>query len=111
MESAYHLADRLLKADVTAIFVFNDIMALGVCERAGERGLVIGKDIAIAGFDNREFSCGVEGGLTTVETPLNGIGRKCAELVIQQLNKRRIGRKRIFLPCTLHTRTSVSENS
>jgi LacI family transcriptional regulator len=109
MESAYNLVDKLIKAKVTAIFVFNDIMALGVCERAEECGLVIGKDIAIAGFDNREFSYGVKSGLTTVETPLNNIGRKCAELIIQQLNKRRIGKKRIFLPCTLHTRTSVSE--
>jgi LacI family transcriptional regulator len=110
LESACALADKLLDTGVTAIFVLNDIMALGVCEQAEKRGLVIGKDIAVAGFDNREFSRGVKGGITTVETPLNDIGRKCAELIIQQLNKRRIGKKRILLPCTLHPRTSTSEN-
>jgi LacI family transcriptional regulator len=107
-ESAYRLTEKLLKAGVTAIFAFNDIMALGASEKVEEKGLVVGKHIALAGFDNREFSRGVTGGITTVETPLNGIGRKCAELVIQQLDKRRVGKKRILLPCRLHVRTSVS---
>jgi LacI family transcriptional regulator len=111
MESAYKLTDKLLNTGVRAVFVFNDIMALGVYERAEERGFVVGKDVAVAGFDNREFSHGVKSGLTTVETPLNSIGRKCAELIIQQLKKRRISKKRILLPCTLHLRASVSENS
>jgi LacI family transcriptional regulator len=68
-ESAYNLAETLLETDVTAIFVFNDIMALGVCKRAEERGLVVGTDIAITGFDNREFSHGVKSGITTVAPP------------------------------------------
>jgi DNA-binding LacI/PurR family transcriptional regulator len=33
-------------------------MALGVHEKAGERGLVTGKNIAFAGFDNRDVSRG-----------------------------------------------------
>ncbi|MDR3145830.1 MAG: LacI family transcriptional regulator [Treponema sp.] len=107
--SAYNLTENLLRAGVTAIFVFNDIMALGVSEKVEEKGLSIGKHIALAGFDNREFSRGVAGGITTVETPLNDMGRKCAELIIQQLNKRRVGKKRILLPCRMHVRTSVSE--
>ncbi|MDR2160361.1 MAG: LacI family transcriptional regulator [Treponema sp.] len=106
--SAYHLTEELLKAGVTAIFAFNDIMALGASEKVEEKGLSIGKHIALAGFDNREFSRGITRGITTVETPLNGIGRKCAELVIQQLDKRRGGKKRILLPCKIHVRTSVA---
>jgi LacI family transcriptional regulator len=105
--SAYNLTDRLIEAGVTAIFAFNDVMALGVQERAGERGLVIGKDLALAGFDNRDLSHGINAGITTAETPLNGIGRKCAELIIKQLNSRRTSPKRFYLPCTLHIRSSV----
>jgi LacI family transcriptional regulator len=106
--SAYHLMEKLLKAGITAVFVFNDVMALGAGEKIEERGLVIGKQIALVGFDNREFSQGVMEGITTVETPLNAMGRKCAELIIQQLDKWRIGKKQILLPCKLHIRTSTS---
>jgi LacI family transcriptional regulator len=107
MTSAYNLADTLFDAGVTAIFAFNDDMALGVHEKAGERGLVTGKDIALAGFDNRDVSRGVKTGVTTAAPPLNGIGRKCAELIIKQLSSRRTNSKRFYLPCTLHIRPSV----
>ncbi|MDR2403668.1 MAG: substrate-binding domain-containing protein [Spirochaetaceae bacterium] len=104
-----NLTECLLRAGVTAIFVFNDIMILGVSEKVEEKGPTIGKHIVLVGFDNREFSLGVAGGITTAETPLNDMGRKCAELIIQQLNKRRIGKRRILLPCKLHIRISVSD--
>jgi LacI family transcriptional regulator len=106
-ESAYRLTGALLAAGVSAIFAFNDEMALGVQERAAERGLAVGKDIALAGFDNRELSRGVKTGITTVETPLNSIGRKCGELVIKQIKNRRAAKKTVYLPCTLHVRTPV----
>jgi LacI family transcriptional regulator len=108
-ESAYNLASELLEKKVTAIFAFNDVMALGAQERAAEKGLVIGKDISLAGFDNRDLSNGVKTGLTTTETPLNAMGRKCAELVIKQIGSRRPLSKRFYLPCTLCERASVGE--
>lgn len=106
-ESGYHLTEKLLEAGVTAIFAFSDVMALGAHEKAGERGLVIGKDLALAGFDNRDLSRGVKEGITTAETPLNGMGRKCAELIIKQLGSRRTVPKRFYLPCTVHERPSL----
>jgi LacI family transcriptional regulator len=105
--SAFNLADVLLDAGVTAIFAFNDTMALGVYEKAMERGYTIGKDIGLAGFDNRDLSHGVKTGITTAETPLNDMGRKCAEFIIKQLNGRWTGKKRFYLPCTLHERPSL----
>ena len=106
-ESAYILTEELLRKNVDAIFAFNDVMALGAFEKAEEQGLAIGKDLALAGFDNRDLSRGVKTGITTAETPLNAIGRKCAELVLKQLGSRRSPSKRFFLPCTLHVRSSA----
>jgi len=106
--SGYHMAALLLDRKVTAIFSFNDMMASGVYERASERGLQIGKDISLFGFDNRDISLGYIPALSTVEPPLNEIGRRSAEIILSQIKRRRIGKKRIYLPCTILERKSLA---
>jgi len=109
--SGYHLAGILLDQKVSAIFSFNDLMASGVYERAAERGLQIGKDISLFGFDNRDISQGYMPALSTVEPPLNEIGRRSAEIILNQIKRRRIARKRIYLPCTILERKSVNREA
>jgi LacI family transcriptional regulator len=107
--SGYRLAAKLLEQGVSAIFSFNDMMASGVYERAAERGLRIGKDISLFGFDNRIISQGYFPALSTVQPPLNEIGRRCAEIILGCIKRRRTGKKRILLPCTILERRSVSK--
>jgi len=109
--SGYHLAASLLDREVTAIFSFNDLMASGVYECAAERGLEIGKDISLFGFDNRDISLGYFPALSTVEPPLNKIGRRSAEIVLSEIKRRRTGKKRIYLPCTILERHSAARIS
>jgi LacI family transcriptional regulator len=108
--SGYSLSGPLLDKGVTAVFSFNDLMASGVYDRAVERGLVVGTDLSLFGFDNREISQGYIPSISTVEVPLNDMGRKCAEIILNQVKHRRIGKKRVLLPCTIHERKSVSKN-
>jgi len=105
--SGYHLAAILLDQKVSAIFSFNDLMASGVYERASERGLQIGKNISLFGFDNRDISQGYIPALSTVEPPLNEIGRRSAEIILNQIKNHRTGKKRIYLPCTILERNSA----
>ena len=105
--SGYYLATLLLDRGVTAIFSFNDLMASGVYQQAAERGLEIGKDISLFGFDNRDISQGYIPALSTVAPPLNEIGRRCAEIILSQIKRRRTGRKRIYLPCAILERSSL----
>jgi LacI family transcriptional regulator len=112
--SGYRLAGTLLDQGVTAIFSFNDLMASGIYERATERGLQIGKDISLFGFDNRDISLGYIPALSTVEPPLHEIGRKCAEIILGQMKRRHAGKMRVYIPCTILERHSVaplSDNS
>jgi LacI family transcriptional regulator len=109
--SGYRLSEILFDAGVTAIFSFNDLMASGVYERAVGRGLIIGGNLSLFGFDNRDISLGYTPQIATVEPPLNAIGRKCAEIILYQIKRRRIKKKRFYLPCTIHERKSVSENN
>ena len=107
--SGYMLASKLLDEGVSAIFSFNDLMACGVYERATERGVQIGKDISLFGFDNRDISQSYIPALSTVQPPLNEIGRYCAEIILNQINKPRTGGKRIYLPCTILERQSAAQ--
>ena len=86
-QSGYEAAKELLgNSDCTAFFCFNDLMAAGVYDYLDEKGLVPGKDISVAGFDNRTMSQYLKPALTTVEIPLVEIGRKSAELILNQIN-------------------------
>jgi len=105
--SGYRLAAHLIKKKVTAIFSFNDMMACGVYEQAAGLGLKIGKDISLFGFDNRGISQGYVPALSTVQPPLNEIGVRCAQLVINQIKLGRKIKKRISLPCAILERNSA----
>lgn len=86
-ESGYENAKALLEnSDYTAVFCFNDLMAAGVYDYLYEKNLTPGKDISVAGYDNRTMSQYIKPSLTTVEIPLYDIGRKSAELLLNQIN-------------------------
>ena len=56
-QSGYENTDILLEKGATAIFCMNDFMAGGTYDRLEELGLHAGKDVAVAGYDNREMAC------------------------------------------------------
>lgn len=53
-EDGYKLAEKLYRKcpDLTAIFVYNDVMATGVLDFFNDLGLRIPGDIAVVGYDN-----------------------------------------------------------
>ncbi len=113
--SGYRLSGPLLDTGVSAVFAFNDVMASGVYERCLERGLVVGKDIALFGFDNRDISLGYTPPISTVKPPLSGIGRKCAEIILNKIadqsdhtDTETFGR--ILLSCVVYERKSAGES-
>ena len=86
-KTGYENAKALLEgSDYTAVFCFNDLMAAGVYDYLYEKKLLPGKDISVAGYDNRTMSQYLKPALTTVEIPLVDIGRKSAELLLNQIN-------------------------
>lgn len=114
-ESGYKCTDELLDQGVTAIFCMNDIMAGGVYDRLEDRGLVPGKDVSVAGFDNRELSNFYHPPLTTTELPLYEIGYTACRKVIGMLKeeptdagKRECKETEIYEKCHLLVRASVN---
>ncbi|HZH63056.1 MAG TPA: LacI family DNA-binding transcriptional regulator, partial [Metabacillus sp.] len=87
-ESGYQQMLKLLALEEppTAVFAFNDDMAMGAIKAAKERGITIPGDLAIIGFDNVKMSSIIEPNLTTVDQPKYEIGKKAMELLIRLIN-------------------------
>lgn len=107
-QSGYAVTDALLESGVSAIFAFNDMMASGVYTRCIEKGLAVGRDISLFGYDNLDVSEGYTPAISSVEPSLYEMGRKSAELILQQLNHRKVENRSILLPCKLRIRESVA---
>jgi LacI family transcriptional regulator len=61
--------DLLIASDATAGIAYNDLMALGVVQRLTERGVKVGRDISVVGFDDIWLAPITQPALTTVHAP------------------------------------------
>jgi LacI family transcriptional regulator len=88
-EGGCRAANDLLTRDegITAIIGCNDWMALGAMSVAKNQGQVIGKDFAIAGYDDIPLASYSEPALTTVRQPIYEIGKQLAQSLIAQMTK------------------------
>lgn len=76
------------KAD--AVFVLNSNLAAYALEYINETGVRIPEDIAVACFDDVEYFRFSNPPVTAVAQPLEEIGTRAAELVLQRLNNARV---------------------
>lgn len=72
----------------TGIVALNDSMAIGAMHAGQARGLVIGRDLAVAGFDDSPMSQYLWPPLTTMRQPIREAGRKCVEILVALLEGR-----------------------
>ncbi|MCQ4934215.1 LacI family DNA-binding transcriptional regulator [Blautia faecis] len=109
-QSGYENTDILLEKGATAIFCMNDFMAGGTYDRLEELGLHAGKDVAVAGYDNREMACYEKPPLTTMALPLHDIGYKACQIIIGILTKEEVelDNGNCFVECIPCIRESVN---
>jgi LacI family transcriptional regulator len=91
----------------TAIFVANDLMALGVYEALKERDLRIPEDVSVVGYDDREVAQTMRPPLTTVLLPHHEMGRQAAEALIDGHFGPEGRQPQIKVECPLVERDSV----
>lgn len=107
-DQGYELGEQLIQSGVTAIFAHNDLMALGVMDYCSKAGLVVGKDIALIGFDNREISSVCRPTLSTVSLPLYDIGYTAAKILLDILGgTAEESQAKVLLDCTVIEREST----
>jgi LacI family repressor for deo operon, udp, cdd, tsx, nupC, and nupG len=80
-------ATRLLarKPTPTAVFCFNDEMAIGVMQTARRRGIRVPEDLSVVGFDDIRFARYLDPPLTTITQPMREIGEGCVRLLLESL--------------------------
>lgn len=83
-EKIRRLLDR--NNGITAIFCQNDNIALAAYDVCAERGLTIGEDISIVGYDNHSYSQHIRPELTTVNFPIKEMGIEAANGIIALIN-------------------------
>ncbi len=72
----------------TAYFCQNDLIAFGVIDALREKGLEPGYDISVLGYDNLEERAADDDnilGLTTIDNPLDVIGKRCGQILLNQV--------------------------
>jgi LacI family transcriptional regulator len=90
-----------------AILCVNDETAFGALHAAHERGLVVGQDIAIAGFDGVQVSRHTEPPLTTLDIPVPDIARQLAHMLLSSLNGDSPEQKEVIILPNLLIRAST----
>lgn len=95
----------------TAIFVANDSMALGAMDALREAGLRVPTDVAIVGYDNRNFTRLFRPKLTTVSMPTYQMGQQAAELLHQKLQGEAADREEVRICGRLYIRESCGAHA
>jgi len=91
-----------------AVFVLNDMMAIGAMTAIRRAGLSIPADISIVGFDDIELASAVTPSLTTIAQPIAEIARHATDLLIQRLGgSRKDENQRVILQASLIKREST----
>jgi LacI family transcriptional regulator len=103
-EQLFDLADP-----PTAVFAFNDLLAIGVIQAAQSRGLQVPEDVSVVGFDDLEFSTIVTPRLTTVRQPLEEMGRTAVSMLVRLLEHQRFETLHVQLGTRLVVRDSTAQ--
>ena len=110
IESGAVAASRLLarREPPTAIFCFNDEMAMGVYMTAHREGVRIPADLSVIGFDDIRYAACMEPPLTTIAQPMREIGEGTVRLLMQILRDPNVAPEPVTLPHILTVRSSTA---
>lgn len=108
-QSGWQMAQELLDIldPPTAIVTVNDLLALGAMRAAQERGLIVGKDVSITGFDDILLAEYAHPPLTTLHQPARQIGRMLCQTLIKVIRQEALDENQVILKPELIVRQST----
>jgi len=92
----------------TAIFAYNDLMAIRVMKAVRERGLRIPEDFSVVGFDDICLAPYSDPPLTTIAQPKYEIGQQAAMMLFERMHNRTKPAQRRLLETHLVIRQSTA---
>ncbi len=107
-KSGFEATRLLLEAPQrpTAIAACNDLMALGAMSAIQERGLVVGRDLAVTGFDDIPMVEHSHPPLTTIHQPIYQIGKMVCEQLVRLIQGEEPNPRQVILEPKLVVRQS-----
>lgn len=110
-KSGYEAMQRIIKAGTrgTALFAFNDDMAIGAMRACFDSGVSLPEAYSIIGFDNDQITQYIKPALTTINRPIGELCNKAAVLLKDEIKRKRKTPKQVVLPTKLVVRESVKK--
>lgn len=90
------------------IFTSNNDMALAVLKVAGNRELVIGRDLSLVTIDDSQWAAAMTPGITVVARPVEELGEIAVDKLLSEINQPDRSVEEIVLPTELIARGSVA---
>ncbi|MET9049848.1 LacI family DNA-binding transcriptional regulator [Streptomyces bacillaris] len=94
------------RPDLDAVFAASDVMAAGARQVLREADRRIPDDVALIGFDDSVVARHMHPPLTSVRQPIEEMGRRMAELLLEEIAGRSGERPTVVLPTELVVRDS-----
>ncbi len=113
--SAYRAARTWLALSAerrpTAVMALTDLMAIGVMNAAADAGLVVGRDLAVVGFDDAPITGYLHPPLTSLRQPISEIGELVVTMLIDLVHGRELNPAHVLLNPQLIVRDSTAMSS
>ncbi len=102
------MLDLPLSERPTAIFCFNDNIALETIRSLQKRGILVPQEMSVIGFDDIPAAATNTPAVTTMRQPIHRIGERAAELLLASINDSVEPGQKDLLPAEIIVRESVS---
>ncbi|WP_080834866.1 LacI family DNA-binding transcriptional regulator [Cohnella massiliensis] len=110
LEGGYRTAEWLAGAkDVTAIFSFSDISAMGLLKGLRELGRSVPEDLSVIGFDDLFMSGYTSPSLTTISQNIAQKGLAAIRLLTDQIEGEPVLSRKVVLPVELKVRETTGK--
>jgi DNA-binding LacI/PurR family transcriptional regulator len=108
-DQGYAATARLLERcpDLTALFCYTDVVAVGAYRALGERGLRIPQDVSVIGFDDMPMCRYCVPPLSSVIAPKESLGQLLAQLLIDAVEHDTVSEHDVLLSLGFAERESI----
>ncbi|MCO7070303.1 substrate-binding domain-containing protein [Vibrio cholerae] len=108
-EGGYQAFEKLYQRGKlpSALFVSNDMMAMGVIQAASKRGLRVPDDLSLIGYDDVHIAKFMTPALTTIHQPKYRLGKAAVDTLLYRLENPDTTAQVVQLEPTLVVRSSV----
>jgi LacI family transcriptional regulator len=112
-QGGYEAMHAILRTEErpSAVFVCNDLMAIGALRAAHESSLHVPDELSIVGFDDIELSAYTSPPLTTVMQPKERLGALAVDMLLERVRGERRDARKVVLHPELRVRASTARHA